>query len=106
MDVEIAQLDDEPIISLRLTTKERQTMRYSWAEVCFNPIVASEADRSSDDFKRGFSWYASFRWFLGKKNTFLDKMLDDEGLQPEQVSKKEYALNRRTWVKWIRKYDW
>jgi len=106
MDMKIFKSDEAPIVSLSGTTEERQALRYNWAEVCFNSDVASQSDQASEDFIRGFSWYASFRWFLGKKNEFLDNLIDVEGRKPEQVSKKEYLLNRRIWVKWVRKYDW
>lgn len=106
VEIKIARLDNKPRIHSEHTPEERFKIRYTWAEVCFNPTVANQTNQNSEDFKRGISWYAAFRWLLGNKNIFLDKLLDEKGFEPEPVTKKEYALNRRTWVKWIRKYGW
>lgn len=106
VEIKIARLDDKPRIHLEHTPEERFKIRYTWVEVCFNSTVASQTKQDSDDFKRGISWYAAFRWFLGNKNSFLDELLDEKNFKPEPVTKQDYDLNQRTWMKWIKHYGW
>jgi len=104
--MKVFKFDDQPSVTLPRSPEERKSLRYTWVEVCFNPVIASQAEQSSKDFIRGLSWYASFRWFLGNRNSFLDHLLDVEHITPIAVTKKEYSLNNRVWMKWIRKYEW
>lgn len=84
----------------------RQTRRYAWADILFDPRVAEEADKSGEPFKRAIAWYDAYRYLYGDRNHVLDRILD-AGYTPEiEISKQEYLLYYRTWLKRLLLAGW
>jgi len=105
LKVSIVPFDKIP--SHRHVDEERYRQGYFWTDIYFDEGVAKEADHESEDFRRGISWYAGMRWIHDEhRNSYLDELLDSGEFEPYEISKTEYQLYYRTWIKRLRFYAW
>jgi len=105
MKISIVPFDKTP--SYRHVNEERYRQGYLWTDVYFDEETAKHADQEGEDFRRGISWYAGMRWMHDEhRNGYLDELIDSGEFKPDEVSKKEYQLYYRTWIKRLRFYAW
>jgi len=97
---------EKPIICHNKTAEERYEESYLWIDVYFSSEVAKSTPHDSDDFKRGASWYAAFRWSHLKVNEYLDLLLDSGEFIPYSISKKEFILYKHTWERRVIANGW
>ena len=84
----------------------RYRRRYGWLHIVADSDLAREADRDSEDFRRALTWYAHYRWLFGRRNAFLDALLDG-GVAPPRLTRDEFQRHYREFlVKGLRWLGW
>lgn len=87
-------------------TGARYQKNYQWLDICFDTNAAADANQKREAFQRGATWYASYRWLYGKRNAFLDAYIDSGKFTADKISRQEYNLYYRNWLKRLRLHGW
>jgi hypothetical protein len=90
------------------TDNPRYRNHYGWLHLLADSEAARRADRDSEEFRRALTWYANYRWLFGRRNAFLDRLLDSGEAARPRLDREEFRRHYREflikgtrWLGWM-----